>query len=70
MRMDLGTTGRCHDSGKHLPILCRIAGHSRSSQLAYNDGHGAWQSRCKRCGQPMIRLRHKRWIAVVIPPAA
>jgi len=43
------------------PFLCRVAGHRRSRQLAFTEGHGIWKSRCKRCGANMVRSRGGRW---------
>jgi hypothetical protein len=41
-------------------IVCRFVGHHRSVSCARRIG-GIWQSRCKRCGADIVRVRPTKW---------
>jgi hypothetical protein len=41
-------------------IVCRFVGHHRSVSCARRI-EGIWQSRCKRCGANIVRVRPSKW---------
>ena len=45
-----------------MQIICRIAGHHRSSRRARIDYEAQrWISVCKHCDRPMIRIASGNW---------
>ena len=46
-----------------IEYLCRFLGHQRSRRQArMNANTGNWESKCARCGVPMVRVDHRAWI--------
>lgn len=46
----------------HLPLVCSILGHRRSSKHAkFDREHFCWRSICVYCGIPLERVAHKDW---------
>jgi hypothetical protein len=41
-------------------MVCRFVGHHRSVSRARRID-GIWQSRCKRCGADIVRVRPTKW---------
>jgi phosphopantetheinyl transferase len=41
-------------------MVCKFVGHHRSVSCARRIG-GIWQSRCKRCGADIVRVRPTKW---------
>lgn len=44
-----------------MGILCRFAGHRRSRSHARLRPSGQWESVCKRCREPMVRVAPGEW---------
>lgn len=42
-------------------LMCHLIGHSRSRVFLFTQGDGVWRSRCKRCGDKMVRSHHGHW---------
>ena len=48
-------------AGHLIPhMVCRFVGHHRSVSCARRID-GIWQSRCKRCGADIVRVRPTKW---------
>jgi hypothetical protein len=43
-----------------MRLICRVVGHRRSIRQARR-ASGGWVSRCKLCGEPLIRRGPKAW---------
>jgi phosphopantetheinyl transferase len=41
-------------------MVCKFVGHHRSVSWARRI-EGIWQSRCKRCGADIVRVRPTKW---------
>lgn len=42
-------------------LACSVGRHEpRRGRARWRDG--AWRTRCKNCGTPMVRLRKRQWI--------
>jgi len=45
-----------------MQIVCRVAGHQRSSRRARFDFEAQrWTSVCKHCDGPMVRVGERNW---------
>lgn len=45
-----------------MRILCSWVGHSRAKRgVRINRQTAHWESQCKFCGVPMVRLAHRQW---------
>lgn len=45
-----------------MGVLCAIFGHKRSAKLAkFSCEAQRWESVCRLCRQPMVRLGHRNW---------
>ncbi len=49
-------------SGDLMKAICTIFGHHRSVTAAKrNFETDQWESVCRHCGMPMVRISHHRW---------